>query len=221
MQRPSTKRPNPGRIIAVLIWVTVILLVFIHRDKLTLDSILRFTPENTLAAVLIMLFLYIVKGCTMAINGYLLNAAGGIMFSLPLALTVNAAGSILMLSLPYLIGRKEGQQALTSLTERYKRLEGLRKKPNQNGLLVSVTLRLLGVLPCEVVSMYLGACGLSFPTYIIGSLLGVLPGVLAFTLVGEYATEPGSIQFAVAVGICLLGTAAAILLGIQEKRKER
>lgn len=203
----------------VCIWVAVILLVFLNRERFTLDNILRFTPENTLAATLILLALYVVKGCTMTINGYLLNMAGGIMFPLHLAMAVNVTGSFLMLFLPYLLGRKGGQRALTALTERYKRLEGLRERPNQNGFLTSLTLRLLGVLPCEVVSAYLGACGLSFPVYIGGSLLGVFPGVLAFTLVGEYASEPGSIQFIIAIGICLLGTAAAILLGLWEKRK--
>lgn len=213
------KHAKARNITVVCIWAAVILVVFLNRDKFTLDNILRFTPENTLAAILILLALYVVKGCTMTINGYLLNMAGGIMFPLPLAMLVNVTGSFLMLFLPYLIGRKGGQQALAALTERYKRLEGLRKRPNQNGFLTSLTLRLLGVLPCEVVSVYLGACGLSLPSYIIGSLLGVFPGVLAFTLVGEYASDPGSIQFIIAIGICLLGTAAAILLSFWEKRK--
>ena len=73
------------KIAAVLIWLGAALCLLMHRDELTVEKIVNFTPKNPALAILIILFLYALKGISMPIYGGILYAASGIIFPLPTA----------------------------------------------------------------------------------------------------------------------------------------
>lgn len=209
-----------GKVLAICFWIILILVLLLHRDQITVENIVSFSPGNTLLAVLVLLLGYVVKGFTMLINGYILYGAAGIMFSPPVAVGVTLVGSAIMTTIPYWMGRKGGAKTVEALTAKYKKLESLRTIQKRNEILFPFLLRALGVLPCEIVSMYLGACRLNFGKYLMGSLLGLLPSIIAFAVMGEYVTDPGSPQFLIAAAIWLVGVFAGVILSFKGRKKE-
>ncbi len=104
-------------------WGTLILLCWIYRDRITVEGIVNFVPGNTTVAICIMLVLFALKGVTIIVYGGILYAASGILFSLPVAICVNLAGTALMTSVPFFIGKKAGAKMLDQLARKNKRLD--------------------------------------------------------------------------------------------------
>ncbi len=220
MNEQKDKYSKIRTLIVVCFWLILFLVLFSQRDKLTVENIVNYSPKNPLLAAVVVLALYAVKGFSMLINGYILYIAAGIMFSIPQALVVNFVGSIVMITIPFMLGRKGGAAAVEKLTAKYKKLATLRDKPNQNALSTTFLLRVLGILPCEIVSLYLGACNLHFGKYLLGSMTGLLPSIIIFSVMGQYASSPGSPQFIIAVVVWIISIVAGFLLSGKNKKKK-
>ena len=80
----KNKAEKAARAIGICFWIFIVVLLLIHRDEITVEKIVGFTPENVFLAILAMLLLFTIKGSTACINGNILYMASGVMFSLPL-----------------------------------------------------------------------------------------------------------------------------------------
>ena len=143
-------------IITAVFWGAFIIICLVNRDKITVDSIVSFTPSNIFLAIGVMLLLYAVKSVSVFIYGGLLYAACGIMFDLPLAIIINTAGTVIMTSVPYFIGKKAGKGLVEKLIQKKPKLEAICRLPAKNGFFVSFLVRMIGLLPADFVGMYLG-----------------------------------------------------------------
>ena len=207
--------------IPVFFWAAVILLCFLYRDRITVENIVNFTPENPVLAVGIMLLLFAFKSVTFVIYGSILYAVNGILFPLPFAILLNMAGSAIMATLPFLIGRKNGSGLLLKLTEKYPKLSVLRKLPSENGFFLSMVIRLMGCLPGDVVSMYFGASGIRYREYLTGTLIGLTPSIVIFTVIGMSADDVTSPAFIISVCCEILSALTSIIWFFCWNRKQR
>lgn len=176
------------------------------RHQLTAEAIARRSPEQSLLAAGFLVALYAVKSLSIAFPLSALTAAGGLLFPFPMALAVNLAGVCAAQTVPYLLGRRE-QDGLEALTARYPRLEGLNRAKSLDWPCVFL-LRLAGASPGDVVSLYLGAAGVSWGIYLSAGLLGSLPRVAATTLLGSALWDLESPRFWASLG---LGWAMTVL----------
>lgn len=205
-------------------WGALILLCWIYRDCITVENIVKYVPENTAVAICVMLALFALKGVTVIVYGGILYAASGILFSLPAAICVNLVGTALMTSVPFFIGKRAGAELLDQLVQKNKRLELLRDAPKQNGLLFSFAVRMIGLLPGDLVGMYSGACGFTYLRYICGTLAGMLPSIITFSAMGMSAHDISSPVFRLSVGcelLLALVSLAVFLLWQRKKHQER
>ena len=207
--------------IPVFFWAAVILLCFLYRDRITVENIVNFTPENPVLAVGIMLLLFAFKSVTFVIYGSILYAVNGILFPLPFAILLNMAGSAIMATLPFLIGRGNGSGLLVKLTEKYPKLSVLRKLPSENGFFLSMVIRLMGCLPGDVVSMYFGASGIRYREYLTGTLIGLTPSIVIFTVMGMSADDVTSPAFIISVCCEILTALTSIIWFFCWNRKRR
>ncbi len=207
--------------IPVFFWAAVILLCFLYRDRITVENIVNFTPENPVLAVGIMLLLFAFKSVTFVIYGSILYAVNGILFPLPFAILLNMAGSAIMATLPFLIGRRNGSGLLVKLTEKYPKLSVLRKLPSENGFFLSMVIRLMGCLPGDVVSMYFGASGIRYREYLTGTLIGLTPSIVIFTVMGMSADDVTSPAFIISVCCEILTALTSIIWFFCWNRKRR
>lgn len=212
---------NWRKYFALFIWLSVLLLCFINKEKITIENILSYSPQNLFLAAGLMLLLFTVKGLTMAINGNILYMACGLMFSLPFAVTLNLAGTLVMTSISYIMGYRGGRNLMDKLVSKYKRMSILQNFPKKNEFLCTFMLRFFGVLPCEIVGMYLGACGLGYKSYIAGTALGLLPAVVCYAVMGRFMHNPGSPQFILALAVQLGTTVITLILGLLMRKKAK
>ena len=175
-----------------------------------------------MTAVLMMLGLFLLKSITFVIYGNILYAANGILFSLPAAVFLNIIGSAIMASVPYYMGRKGGTGFLNTLTSKHPKLSVLKDVPQKHPLSSSVMIRLLGILPGDLVSMYFGAGGASFGRYLTGTLIGLFPSIVIFSVMGMSVSDITSPAFRIsaAAEIILVLTSFIILICMRKKARK-
>lgn len=199
-------------ILNVLLFAAIcVLLVFcvLYRDKITADEIVRLTPENQLAAAILMLMLFAVKSFCVFIYCGILYAASGMIFSLPLAFAVNVLGTVVMSSIPYFIGKKSGSHYVEKLVEKHPNMTLLHEAQGENNFVISLIIRLAGVLPGDLVSAFFGASAMPYGKYMLSTVLGFLPMVASFTVMGMSVHDVTSPAFLLAVGgevVLLIGS---------------
>lgn len=209
--------------VMIAFWLLLILLCFIHRDKITVETILSFTPQNTTAAILVMLCLFAVKSVLIFVYGGILYAASGVLFPLPLAVFVNFIGTIIMTTIPFFIGRKMGSNAVMKITDKHPKLKILGDLSNKNELFISFFVRIFGCLPADPLGMYLGATGMRYSRYLLGTLLGLTSAIICFSIMGTSIDDVSSPAFmistAVEVGLMLLSITLYLIWKIKNKKK--
>ena len=204
----------------LLAW-TLIALLFIHVDgQLTLNELLRFKPQNPVHAALLMQGLFLLKGMDFVMHSGLLFAANGIMFPMPLDIALNFLGAAVMLTPGFFIGRALGQPIVRHIEERQPKLRRLTEVPLRSELSIAILLRAIA-LPITAASVYMGAVRMRFGPYLLGSLIGLAPLIVAFTVMGDGLGDLSSPEFWLALGCRWAVAVAAMLLSARVLRQDR
>lgn len=174
------------------------------RDELSVQNISRLVTENVALSALILLLLYALKSLSVAFPIAVLEVLAGIVFPLPIALLLNLIGIVIVLTIPYHIGRLLGHDLADQIIGRNKWLERISEYQSKNAFFVSFLLRVIAILPGDIVSMYLGASGIRFPQFLTGCLLGALPRMIAYTIAGDSIMTPNSPAFIISVLLSVL-----------------
>ena len=106
------------------------------------------------------------------------------------------------------------------LVARYPKARKLSDFSTDNAVFCSYLLRVVNLLPGDLVSMVLGASGMGYLPYTVGSLLGLCPVMVPAVLMGQNLAEPFSPQFWVPlVAIVLISLISSLLYNRYQKRK--
>lgn len=208
--------------LAPLFMVLVCVLIYFRFfSGVTIEHILEFTPENLWLAALVMIGLFAMKSLSMFFPMIILVAASGSIFpNYFAALLVNCAGVLAMISLPYLIGRYAERDFVEKLISKRANADKLREFKSENELFIAYFMRVVNVLPCDVVSMFLGSVNFSPAKYFLGSFLGIFPGLVTTTLMGANVQNPKSPAFwAAAVVEVVFAVGSAIAYRVYKKKR--
>lgn len=208
------------RILSPLLWLGIITIIFLHRKEFTVDAILAFTPSQPLLAALTMLALFALKSVSIVLYSGILFAVDGILFPLPWAIFLNLLGVAVMVTIPWVIGRKTGAASVEQIVKKYPKAEHLRNFRQRNDFLFVLLVRLLRILPCDIVSLYMGAIQVNYPQYLLGCLLGILPMAVTFPIMGMSITDIHSPVFLASVGAELVFMVLPVVF-YQIHRKKR
>lgn len=191
------------------------------QKNISVESILNYTPENTLLAIAMMLLLYAGKSMSIFFPMMLLQIVGGHLFSVPLALAVNIVGMFIILTLPYWVGYFSGTELIGKLMKKYPKLSIAVEYQQQECFFSSFFLRVISILPGDVVSMYFGATGMPFRTYLWGSALGTVPGVITSTLMGSTLDQPDSPLFLFSLLLTIFLSLLSLLIYHHYRKKKK
>lgn len=155
----------------------------------------------------ILLLLYVV-GSLVAFPLSLLVAATGLIFGSVWGFGYALIGTLLAAVVTYVAGwmlgrdtiRRYGGKSLTRLSERLAR----------RGVTTMVLVSLLPIAPFTLTSMAAGAFHIRFRDYLLGTLIGITPGLLVMTVIGS---QLASLLGADDLGTALLA-AVVILFGL-------
>ena len=155
---------------------------------------------------LALLAAYVVGGAVMFPILILIIATGLVLGPL-VGLLVAATGSLLSALAGYGLGVILGRGTLARLSGG--RLDRVSRHLARRGLLSVTLIRLLPLAPFTLVNMAAGASHIGFRDFVLGTMLGMAPGIVAITLfsgqLGEVMRAPSALN---------LGLLAALLLAI-------
>ncbi len=127
------------------------------------------------------------------------SAAAGLLFGPLLGTVVTVIGATIGATAAFFLGRWLGRDAVRSIAGR-----GVDRVDDFVGVspLKSVlALRLLPILPFNLVNYGAGLTRLPTRDYVLGTAVGIIPGSILFVTAGSSLDNPGSARFFVSVGL--------------------
>ena len=187
--------------------------------SISVEELLAWSPENAWLAALVALLAYALKSQTVVIPYALIATAVGLVFDLPAALLVNAAGSVICISVPYFTGRSSDGLLVDGLLERHPRLGEVYEANRDHLFLVSLVLRVTN-LANDLLGLFFGSLRMSYAEYLLSSFIGILPAMVLYTVLGNDLDQLSPpVLICLGVDICCI--AASWLVLRRRKRKER
>lgn len=166
---------------------------------------------------------YVVAGLMM-VPVMLLIAVTGVVFGPAYGSAYAIAGSLLSASAAYGIGYWLGRDTVQKMLG--PRINNLSRRIARRGILAVVVVRILPVAPFTVVNIVAGASHIRFRDYLVGTALGMLPGILMTVTFVHHLAEAvrnpsmGTLAVLAAVAATLIGT-AMLLQRILRRREDR
>ena len=133
-------------------------------------------------------------------------AATAVVFPPTSAFFIALGGSLLGATANYIVGQSMGRAILRRMMG--KRLNKISRALAKQGILTVITMRVVPVAPFTLINLVAGASHIRFLDFMIGTLIGLLPGIAAMTFVGNRlfalledpdATDIGMMVLALAV----------------------
>lgn len=198
------------RTIIVCVYILIIAFLYFKFKDFTVEEILLYTPKHTMLSILFILSLYAFKSVTVIFPIAVLQIASGFLFPKWLAIVVNILGMTIGFSAGYIIGIFSTSEEIASKISNKEKLMKVLRHQKEHGFFTSFFLRVVGCLPLDIVSMYLGNIGVPYHKYIIASLLGELPQTILITIMGENILNPKSTEFITATAFTVLCSLTSI-----------
>ena len=219
-RRPSDTIDRLLRYIPLTVTAALTLSCVLGARKYTLEELLHYTPESLPLAALLLLCAYGIKSLSVVFPISLLYVVSGVIFPLWAAWGLNLLGLCICVTLPYWVGRISGREVAERICNRHPKAAQAAGIATRNGVFTAYLLRVLGFLPGDLMSILLGALGMGYRGYLIGSVLGLLPGMLIQTALGGYAHRPSSPVFWLLCLLMVAVSAASALAYARYRRKE-
>ena len=222
---PEESRPTANRVVRIAVAVLVLGTLAAAwrwtplRDWLDVGVLLSFadqmdalSPFTPLAVVAV----YVVAGL-LVMPVMVLIGVTGIAFG-PLFGTAYAlAGALASAAVTYCIGRRLGRDTVRQLAGA--RLNGISKQLARRGILAIAIVRMLPLAPFTIVNVVAGASHIGLRDFVLGTAIGMLPGILATVIfvdrIIEALRNPGAVTF------ITLGLVIALVVGAMVALRRR
>jgi phospholipase D1/2 len=204
-----------GIVLAVLVALAVVLHDQLVGEAGLLAEVLRFAEA----------YRYSILGLTTAMLSYVVASLLFVPINLLIALTAMAfgpvagfayalAGSLAAAVAGFGLGRLLGRDLVHRIGGR--RVAAINRRLERRGLITISVVRMLPVAPFTVVNLVAGASGLRWRDYVLGTVLGLAPGIALMTLVGDrigaWLRHPDAITFGLLVAAAALALVGGLLL---------
>jgi uncharacterized membrane protein YdjX (TVP38/TMEM64 family) len=196
----------------LVIMLVITILFVIWSPNITVDGLLSYSPSSRFLAALCLIGLYAIKSLSVVFPILVLYLCAGFLFSPLIAMLVNILGVIVCLSIPYWIGYHSGTELTDWLLLKYPKVKKLNTLKQNNPFFLPFFTRIIGFLPGDIVSLLLGSRRVPYHQYLLGSLAGMLPGIICVTLLGDSIADPASWQFFVSLIITVVISGGSLLL---------
>lgn len=161
---------------------------------------------------------FIIGGFVMFPVTILIILTAGI-FGPATAVATSLAGSLLSSSLIYLVGSLLGHDAVKHVTG--SRINAISKQLGRFGVTSIIVVRILPVAPFTIINLVAGASHISLRNFLMGTVIGMAPGILGMTLFGgqlmNALRDPGPVT----ISVLVLIVALIMGLGFVMKRRLR
>lgn len=132
----------------------------------------------------------------------LLALAGGMIFGLFWGSLYTLIGAACGGTLAFYISRSFGRNLVEKLAKH--KAEWFEAGVEKRGFLLILTLRLIPLIPFDIISYGAGLSKIKYRDFIAGTLLGIIPGVLIYVNLGDKALNVLSTEFICAAAMLIM-----------------
>ena len=168
--------------------------------------------SSLLLAVFTLWGVYLVKSVLFIIPASLIYISTGMAFSPLTASLISLVGIIIEVTLTYFLGLFLGGDYVNKLLAKSKggqKILDMRINDNFPAFLV---IRALPVFPIDFVSLFWGASKAKFPRYFLASVIGIMPRVVLFTILGDGIYDYIPIHLIIQIVICAIPVGVVVYL---------
>ncbi len=183
----SKHRQNLSAALKAAVALVIFAVAVINYDKLKNIDVRAIAEASSsfAAAVGAILGVYLVKSVLFVIPASLIYIAVGMAFTPWQAVLINFAGIMLEVVVTYLLGLFLSGEYVNNLLKKSKGGQKILDLQVNNRFLVLFGIRFLPVFPIDFVSLFWGASKCNFFKYFAASILGIMPRVILFTILGD------------------------------------
>lgn len=189
-----------------------VVLYFAYGKSVNPKEIFELAPENYFAAIIYLMGMYALKSLSVVFPVAVLYISSGMIFPLYIAIIVNIVGIAVSLSIPYAIGFFSRNKSSNEIIKSYPKLNQISSFRKNNETFFVFIVRIVGIVPMDVVSIYMGSVGIPYKKHLFVSILAMLPDLLAITAIGATITDPTSLRFILSCTFKILISVLSIIL---------
>lgn len=217
----SNKKANAikfGLFIAI-ISISVVSLI-INRHNINFHDIAIFIRNQGAMAVVIYLLFYALKPVLLIVPTNALAILGGTIFGPVKGTLITSIGFWISGTIAFYLSRFLGKDFVQGILG--KKMIKAEANIEKDGFRIITMLRMIPVLPYDPFSYACGFTKIKYRTFIIASVIGVLPETICYSVLGKNFKNPLSVQFLLPIGILLVGVIVSKpLMNHFNKKKEK
>lgn len=174
-------------LLRVAVAMAIFVLAIINYDKLKNIDIraLVDSSSNMLIAVLTIWGVYLTKSILFIIPASLIYISIGMAFPPLIASLISLVGIIIEVTVTYFLGLFLGGEYVNKQLEKTKAGKKILSMKLNDSFAALLPIRALPVFPIDFVSLFWGASKCGFLRYFLASVIGIMPRVVLFTILGD------------------------------------
>ena len=211
-----------GMIIVVLVWLAIYL-----PFQTWLADLYGWSQLNPNLALLAFSGL-VVLGMILMFPVSIQAMAAGFIFGLHKGFVVMCLSGLIGFAAAFLAGRSLARPWIEKWVGRRPEITAIDKAIKQKGLVVVILARLSQILPYNLLNYSFGLTSVSLRDFILGSAVGMLPGIFVFVFIGTKATDIAAIMsgkresgefdlWIGAFGVLVLAVAVSVITRVARK----
>lgn len=204
--------------IKALIRVAVAMIIFviavINYDRLKNIDVRALVEASSsmLVAILTIWGVYLTKSILFIIPASLIYISTGMAFEPLTASLISLVGIIIEVTVTYFLGLFLGGEYVNKQLAKTKAGKKILDMKLNDNFLALLPIRALPVFPIDFVSLFWGASKCGFFRYFFASVIGIMPRVVLFTILGDGIYDYIPIHLIIKIIICAIPVGAIIYL---------
>ncbi|MBI3995474.1 MAG: TVP38/TMEM64 family protein [Nitrospirae bacterium] len=139
------------------------------------------------------------------VPGWIITIGGGLAFGAVWGTVLTVIGATIGATLAFFVARTMGRDFVARvLKEKFKTLNTIDEQAATHGFQVIFFLRLIPLVPFNVLDYVAGISKIGTRDYILATFLGIIPGTFAYVYLGSALTNIYSWKFALGIGLLVL-----------------
>ena len=167
---------------------------------------------NKLGAFFTVIALFTVKGIFPLLPLSVLFIGTGLVFPAPLAAFINILGFAILVSIKYVWGKKLGGGGAHKVLVKSEVVYDFMDLGGKGNWWMLVILRFVPFIPINTVSRIYGATSMDYWRFCLFSVLGFLPRIVMWSIIGVNITDPFTVSFMAPIIILLTISGISVLV---------
>lgn len=193
----------------IILVLILVIFSFVQKDMLNTNNLKNLILSSGYFAPIIYIIAFSLVPLTFFPDS-LLAILGGTIFGLSKGFLYTSIGALIGGSISFFISRILGQ----SFIEKFEndKLRSIQNLLKENGFLMILLLRLIPLFPFDLISYGAGLTKISYKDFILGTLIGTIPGILVFVNLGAQWITFNKTSIYLSVSLFILFVVISIFL---------